>query len=100
MLGVDLGVGCRVGRRGHAAGAAHERGVELVDVAGGVVERAGDVRAAAGVSRTPAAGSLPRPGARGAALHVCGHGPRQRSRASESPDGWCACDTSGSTCAA
>ena len=37
---------------------------------------------------------------RGAALRVYGHGPQQRSRASESPGGWCACDTSDSTCAA
>ena len=32
-------------RRRHAAGPAHERGVELVDVARGVLERAGHVRA-------------------------------------------------------
>ena len=32
-----------VGLGGHAARAAHERGVELVDLGRGVVERAGDV---------------------------------------------------------
>ncbi len=35
----------------------------------------------------------------GVALRACGHGPQQRSRASESPGGWYADDTSDSTCA-
>ena len=120
----DATFGELVARDGHAARAPYERGVELVDVAR-VLERAGQVgaldpavrlrarRRLASASASTAApgrrwarrrrrqavGQPRRRRVRGAALHVYGHEPRQRSRANGSPCGWCACDTNGSTCA-
>src|SRR6185437_436838 len=53
------------GRRGDAAGAAHEGGVELVDLARGVVERAGQI-GAHGLAGRDGSGRFPTP--RAAAL--------------------------------
>src|SRR5271166_2974654 len=71
LLGERVAVG-RVGGDGHALGAAHERGVELVDLARGVVERAGHVgaqRLAGGRNGRGHLGGLPAAaGRRGAAF--------------------------------
>ena len=44
-VGLDVALGGRLSGRRDSARAAHERRVELVDLAGGVVERAGQVGA-------------------------------------------------------
>jgi hypothetical protein len=69
---------------GLAVGAGDKGGVELLDLAGGVLERAGNVL----VVGSAACGSL------ATALLALG------LALLGSLCGWCACDTSGSTCAA
>src|SRR3954468_24055943 len=107
VAGVVLGVELRAHRHvvvvrvrvdGHAARAGDERGVELVLVARGVLELAGNVRPVR--LRRGRAGVLSR-AARLAllgSLAVTGHD--RSSAASGSPDGSCASGTTCSTCAA